>query len=101
MPEVKFKGCARFIDDEMVCFCYERDVKANLCKCKKKFDLPECIITIEKIKGTCPSQQEFKPSEVKNPAVERNLRKLATQSQEIKRSLQSLEKAVKNRRFRI
>jgi len=101
MEPVRFKGCVRFEDGEMVCFCYESDVKAGQCECKSKFDLPECVITLEQIAGTRPSEQEA-PAIVKEiKSAEGHLRELAKQSQEIKKGLQNLEKAAKGSRFRV
>ena len=98
-----FLGVARFdANGEMVCFCYEADVKANRCGCKKKYDLPEARITIETIPGTRPSEQSPASPTIKGvKAVEGQLKRLAKESNEIKKGLQNLEKAAKDIRFRV
>lgn len=98
-----FMGVARLDDNgEMVCFCYEADVKDNRCDCKKQYDLPEVRITIEPIPGTRPSEQVPISSEVKEvKTAERQLKRLARESNEIKKGLQNLEKAAKGIRFRV
>jgi len=101
MEPINFKGCARFVNGEMVCFCYEADVKSGKCECKHKFDLPECVITVEPIYGTRPSEQDSAPVVKELESMEKHLQKLAKQNQEIKKGLQTLEKAAKGTRFRI
>ena len=102
MEPITFKGCVRFENDEMVCFCYESDVKSGQCECKEKFDLPEYLITLKQVSGTKPSQQGKRPNVEKEiKSTERHLKTLSKQSQEIKKGLQNLEKAAKGTRFRV
>lgn len=98
-----FLGTVCFDDKgEMSCFCHEADVKNNRCVCKIKYDLPEVRITIEPVVGTRPSEQNTSPGITRKvKVVESHLKKLSRESNEIKKSLQNLEKAAKNIRFRI
>jgi len=100
---ISFCGVVRFDSNgQMVCFCYEQDVKAGICECQRKFDCPEAKIDISIIPGTRPSEIQGAEINRTNRDVENAIKSTVKSAEKIKEGLSQLEKAIKrNSKFRI
>lgn len=100
---ISFCGVVRVDSNgQLVCFCYEQDVKAGLCECQRKFDCPEAKIDISIIPGTRPSDLEGADLARANRDIESAIKSTVKSAEKIKEGLSQLEKSIKrNSKFRI
>jgi hypothetical protein len=100
---ISFCGVVRLDSSgQLVCFCYEQDVKAGICECRRKFDCPEAKIDISIIPGTRPSETQGAEIVRVNRDVENAIKSTVKSAEKIKEGLSQLEKAIKrNSKFRI
>lgn len=94
--EISFLGVARFNEDgELICFCYEKDLKQGLCTCREKYDCPLANISVSPIEGS-------KPSDTFSQTIQATNKRLEKSASKIKKGLVELEQAIrKNSRFKL
>lgn len=100
---ISFCGVVRFNEEgQLICFCYEEDVKAGICECQRKFDCPEAKVEISVIPGTRPSEIQKAEINRVNRDFTASMKSTIKSAEKIKEGLSQLEKSIKrNSKFRI
>ena len=103
MNNTAFVGVVRLNDEgEMLCFCYQKDVDAGLCDCRRRFDCPEARVEISIIPGTRPSEVEAAATSQASRSLSKSVKDTVKGAEAIKQGLAQLEKSIqKNSRFRV
>ncbi len=91
---VEFRGVVNINEaGEVVCFCSKQEELRGGCHCRKKYNCPDAIISIEVIDGTRPSD-----AAVKN--LDKVHLKAVKEVSKIKEGLANLEKSIKRTNFK-